>query len=139
MLPRSEVPESGRIGFIGFTSLFRKYDEFKKYDYNILRDGTLSYKSFLKGFDDGHLPIERINKKNIDKLFGHYTDDKYKENYNMTKEAVGLDFRAFFVLISITDAVDLYGKASPGSVNEAEWLLMLESGFMPHGVMPVID
>jgi len=104
-----------------------------------LRDGTLSYKSMMKGLDDGHLPVERLNRKSIDKLFNHYTDDKFKENYNMTKEAVGLDFKAYFVLASITDSVDLYGKASPGSLNEAEFLLMLESNFVPHGVLPVID
>lgn len=139
LLPRSDVPESGRISFIGFTSLFRKYDSFKKYDYNLLRDGTLSYKTMMKGLDDGRLPIERLNKKNVDKLFNHYTDDKYKENYNYTKEAVGLDFKAYFVLGSITDAVDMYGKASPGTVNEGEFLLMLESRWVPHGVLPVID
>lgn len=104
-----------------------------------MRDGTLSYKTMIKGLDEGKLPIERLNRKYIDKLFNHYTDDKYKENYNMTKEAVGLDFKAYFVLASITDSVDLYGKSSPGTVNEAEFLLMCESNFVPHGVLPVID
>jgi hypothetical protein len=37
--------------------LFRKYDNFKKYDYNILRDGTLGYAAFMKGIDDGIINV----------------------------------------------------------------------------------
>lgn len=49
LLPRADVPGHGRLGFLGFMSLFRKFDEFNHYDYNLLRDGTLSYKTLMKG------------------------------------------------------------------------------------------
>jgi len=47
LLPRREVTDIGKIGFTGFVSLLLKYNYFKKYDYNLLRDGTLSYNTFM--------------------------------------------------------------------------------------------
>lgn len=39
----------------------------------------------MKGLDDGRGPVERLNKKTIEKLFNHYSEDKYKENFDNTK------------------------------------------------------
>jgi hypothetical protein len=49
------------VEFLGFVSLLRKYDDFSKYDYNVLRDGTLSYRTFMKGINEGKVSIERLN------------------------------------------------------------------------------
>jgi len=93
----------------------------------------------IKGLNDGRLPVERLNKKTIDKLFNHYADDKYKTNYNYTIDREGIDFKAYFVLATITDSVALYGKASPGTVNKNEFMEMLEFNFIPNGVLDLID
>jgi hypothetical protein len=49
LLPREEVPSDGQLEYVGFVSLFRKFDQFNHYDYNLLRDGTLSHATLMKG------------------------------------------------------------------------------------------
>jgi len=91
----------------------------------------------MKGIDDGKTNIERLNEASIRKLFNHYTSDRYNEK--TTHQPIGLDFRAYYVLTAITDAMVYYGQSAPGTVNEAEFLEMLEAGFLPDGAIRTID
>jgi hypothetical protein len=42
-------------------------------------------------------------------------------------------------LSAVSDGVALFGKSSPGTLNQPEWLLWLESKFVPHGFLSTVD
>jgi hypothetical protein len=89
----------------------------------------------MKGINDGKVPVERLNEGEINKLFNLKPDEKYKLNNDLKKIDTGIDFRAFFVLESLGDAISVYGNSDPGTVDATEWEALCNSNFVPYGVL----
>jgi len=71
----------------------------------------------MRSINEGKVPVERLNIAEVNKLFQLNPDEKYKLNNELKKIDTGIDFRAFFVLESLGDAIAVYGITDPGSID----------------------
>lgn len=58
-----------------------------------------------------------------------------KENLEFT----GLDFKAFFILMSSIDFIYIYGKNSAGSMNKDEWQIFMKDKMVRPDILDNID